>query len=688
MTTPWWRRPDRRGDPDAQPVEDFPELLAADSRSVRAAVAGRIGAFTPDWLPGSAGADAGVALVKVFGEQVVPVARQVRRLPEKQGREQLRIAGVTGRGPRPGTVMVVITLVEAAPGPVLVPAGTQLTVAAAGGTGQVVFETANELYATPSRLRMLALQAGTRSALLLPSELAPGTPVLAFGDRPRPGNALWLGFAGPAPFPRLTLVFHLAAAPASQPSVAGGGAGGRPTAGEPALTWELLSADGLVPAELQRDDTLALRQSGIVEVGTVADWPLLRHPGVLNPPKESELRWLRVGLLLGRYDTPPQVAAVQPNAVLAEGAETIREEILEPVQQVTPSPARRFQLARVPVLRRTVRLVVDAPDPADLFDLAPTRPPEQQQAWVEVDTLARSRPYDQHFVVDELTGILTFGDGVRGAAVPAGFRQVRATSYRTGGGRVTAVPAEAGFVPRQTIPFLAQIANSAPAAGAADPEPVDDVVARGPALLRARNRAVTPGDLEALVLQASAELGRVVAITGTDVDGGRRPGQLTLIAIGTRRDDGRPPVPTEATLRTVVRLLTDGREPLAPLGARVVVRAARFVPVELEITLQPEEEADRPAVVLAIAHAIDRYLDPLTGGADRRGWPIGQPVRYQRLVPVVAAVPGVASVGRIAVVVAGRRSGPCHDAPLPHCAFPSPGNHLIVPVAELGGERR
>jgi predicted phage baseplate assembly protein len=694
VTTPWWRRPEGAGDPDAQPVEEFPELVAADSRSARAAVAGRIGAFTPDWSVGSAGADAGVALVKVFGEQVAAVARQAGRLPEKHAREQLRIAGVTGRGPRPGTVMVVVNLVDAAPASVLVPAGTQLLApasaqltAGAAAAGQVVFETTGDLYATPSRLGMLVLQAGTRSALLLSSELVPATPVLAFGDRPRPGNALWLGFSDPAPFPRLTLAFQLTPATAGQPSVAGGGFAGPPAAGEPTLSWELLTADGLVPAELRRDDTRALGQSGIVELGTAADWPSLRHPGLLDPPEESALHWLRVGLLLGRYDAPPRVEAVQPNAVLAEGAETIRDEILEPVREVGPAPARRFQLARVPVLRRTVRLAVDAPDPADLFDLAPTRPAAQQQEWVEVDTLARSRPYDQHFVVDELTGIVTFGDGVRGAAVPAGFRQVKAVSYRTGGGLATAVTAEAGFAPRQTIPFLAGIANPTPAAGAADPEPVDDLVGRGPALVRARNRAVVAGDLEALVLQESAELGRVVTLAGADVDGTPRPGQLTVVAIGIERGDGRPPVPAEATLASVVRLLVEGRDPLAPLGARVVVRAARFVPVELEITFRPEQDADRPALVLAVARAVDRYLDPLRGAADRRGWPIGQPVRYHRLVAVVAAVPGVASVGRIAVSVGGRRSGPCRDAPLPPGTFPWPGHHLIVPDSELGGER-
>jgi predicted phage baseplate assembly protein len=683
---PWWRPPaDRRDEPDAQPVEDFPELVAADSRAVRAEVAGRIAAFTPDWSVGSAGADAGVALVKVFAEQVKPVAERVNRLREKHAREQLRIAGVRGRGQQPGRVMVVVRLLEAAPDTVPVPAGTQLTAAGAGGAGQVVFETLADLDATPSRLLLLALQAGTRSARLLPSELTPQTPVLPFGADPRPGSALWLGFGGPVPYPSLALALDLVSA-ADLTSVSAGGVAGPPPAGEPTLTWELLTGDGLIPAELRGDGTRALRQSGIVVLGTSRDWPPLPQPGLPDAPPESRLRWLRVGLLFGRYDVAPRLAAVQPNTVMAEGAETVRDEVLEPVRELGASTPRRFQLARTPVLRGTVELVVDAPDPADLFDVAPASPAEQRRGWVEVATLARSRPYDQHFVVDEATGVVTFGDGVRGAAVPAGFRHIQAVRYRTGGGRATAVPASVGFAPRQTIPFLAQIDNPAPATGAADPEPVEELVARGPALVRARGRAITPADLEALALEASPELGRAVALAGADTDGSRRPGQLTVLALGRRRDDGGPPVPTEATLGAVARLLADAAGPLAPLGARVAVRAARFALVELEVVLRPDADADRPALVLAVARALDAYLDPL-GGADGGGWPPGATVRYRRLVSVVAGVDGVASLGRIGVTVAGRRGAPCRDAPLPSCAFPWPGHHLIVATDELTGGR-
>jgi predicted phage baseplate assembly protein len=687
---PWWRRTaDRRADPDAQPVQDFPELLAADSRAARAAVVDRIAGFTPDWKVGGqtgSGADPGVALVKAFGEQVAPVAQQANRLQEKYGVEQLRIAGVTGRGSEVATVTLVFTLLETATDTIAVPAGTQLLAAGAEGAGQVVFETTRDLAATPARLRMLVAEAGTRAARIDPAELAPATPVLAFGLRPQPGSALWLGFDGPVPYPRLSLGLELPA-PAGAASVAAGGVAGQRVAGEPTLSWELLTTGGLVPADVERDETLGLRQGGIVEVRTSRDWPALPHPTSRTGTPAPPLRWLRVGLLSGRYDVPPRVVAVLVNAVLAEGAETVRDEILEPVDDPTSPRTRRFRLTRTPVLRGSVRLVIDAPDPADLFDVAPrTERGDQPARWEEVRSLARSRPYDRHFVLDETTGQITFGDGIRGAEVPAGFRHVRATSYRTGRGRASAVAAEAGFVPRGAIPFLAQIDNPAPAAGGADAEPVAQLVARGPALVRARQRAVTPADVEVTAIDTGGDVGRAVALAGMDVDGAVRPGQLTVVVVGRRRDGG-PPVPGTETLAAVARFLAGDRRPVAPLGARVVVRPARFVTVQVEATFRPDDEADRSAVILAATAAVDGYLDPLTGGDDGRGWALGASVPYRRLLSVVAGVPGVASVGRIAVVVGGRPSGRCRDAPLPACTLPWPGHHLMMATAELEEER-
>ena len=41
------------------------------------------------------------------------------------------------------------------------------------------------------------------------------------------------------------------------------------------------------------------------------------------------------------------------------------------------------------------------------------------EPWIEVSSLDASGPTDPHFVLDRTTGTLTFGDGERGAGIPA-----------------------------------------------------------------------------------------------------------------------------------------------------------------------------------------------------------------------------------------------------------------------------
>src|SRR6185436_4745915 len=63
--------------------------------------------------------------------------------------------------------------------------------------------------------------------------------------------------------------------------------------------------------------------------------------------------------------------------------------------------------------------------------------------WRQVSDLSSFGPDDEVYTLDPLAGIVTFGDGVHGAEVPQGFRNVRARTYQTGGGKAGAVGADA-----------------------------------------------------------------------------------------------------------------------------------------------------------------------------------------------------------------------------------------------------
>ena len=106
------------------------------------------------------------------------------------------------------------------------------------------------------------------------------------------------------------------------------------------------------------------------------------------------------------------------------------------------------------------------------------------------------------FVVDYDTGVVTFGDGVNGAPVPPGFRNVRAVRYRVGGGKAGAVAAGAinGVVTAR--PFVTGVNNPFPAIGGTDAEPDEEAMRRGVGELRSRGQAVAPADYGLLALRA------------------------------------------------------------------------------------------------------------------------------------------------------------------------------------------
>ncbi|WP_410667681.1 putative baseplate assembly protein [Amycolatopsis sp. cmx-4-68] len=679
MSEVWWvRGATGEGDivPGPGPSGVQPELVDATREAVRAAVRDRIPGYTPDWTNPDR-QDAGVALVRLFGTQAEPVLARVNRLPEKILAQHLNTAGVRRRPATAAAALLEFTVAPPDGASVLVPAGFQ---AAASGAGdQIVFETDQDLYATPATLGVLAVQRGGALEPVPLGPNGPGRPFPPFGDEPRPGNALWLGLAGTAsPFPALSLGFVIAAAP-PVPAAAGGLTPPTPAPG-PMLRWDVLDGGRFVPAEVVRDETAGLRASGTVELRLPRTWAPGRPPTARPGPA---LRWLRLQIAHGVFTVaPPLVAGLRLNTVAATAARTIFDEPPEPIQDpAKPAERRQMRLSQVPILAGSVVLEVDDDAGADVFGTAPTT--KSASRWQEVPSLAAYGPDDLVFTVDYGTGVLTFGDGVNGAAVPPGFRNVRALRYRVGGGAAGAVGAGAvnGVVTARQ--FVTGVNNPFPATGGADAEPDDAVMRRGVGELRSRGRAVAPADYGLLALGApGASIARAHGVPGLhpDFPGTPIPGVVGVLVVPpVGAGDTEPPVPSAATLRAVAGFLS--RE-VAPAGVTVVTGPAAFRRIAVEARVVLDAGQDRAAVLARAADAVTTYLDPLRGGESGGGWPFGGAVRHTPLVRRLLAVAGVLAVSGLSLTADGLRLPPCTDHPIPPNDLVWPERPLLIPVEE------
>ena len=97
----------------------------------------------------------------------------------------------------------------------------------------------------------------------------------------------------------------------------------------------------------------------------------------------------------------------------------------------------------------------------------------------------------------------------------------------------------------------------------------------------------------------------------------------------------------------------------------------------------------RGAAILEIkdkaAAAVRTFLDPLNGGPDKAGWPLGRAVGYGDLMRILVEIPGVLSVPDLHVRVGGKAVPPCQDASIAQYSLSEPAAPVIE-VQEDGGQ--
>lgn len=678
----WWgKEAESRGQPalaDGRGLAGSqPQLLPASKEAVRAALEARITGFTPAWTNPAAD-DSGVALVRLFGIMMEPLLSRVNQLPDKALVEYLRIAGVTPLPATAAEALLTFTVAPAAGGSVTVPAGFQAGAsAAAGNAGQVIFETERAVQATPAT--MAAIAVGVKGVVSAVDPALAG--FLVFGPESAPGDALWIGLSLPpgadSPAPSLSLALVPAVTPGTPPPpVIAGGVPPPAAAPAPLVSWAILDGGTMVPATLLRDETGGLSSGGIVELGVPAQWRPGNPPGSFGVP---ELLWLRAMLAHGQYPSPPVFSAVLLNVARAPASRTIRD---EPLVQLPDSPdgLTRMQLSQTPIVPRSVQIDVDADPGGDVFGTTP----ETTTRWTEVDNLGGSGPAAQVFTVDYATGEVTFGDGVTGARPPAGFRNVRATQYRAGGGAAGAVAANAVNAPLTSIAFVTAVSNPDPASGGTDAETDSRAIMRGAQELRTGSRAVTPADYGVLAVNAPGALvARAQGVAGLhpDYPGAPVPGAVGVLCVAPDTGTGQPPVPGEEDLRAVTVFLSGQA---APAGVLVAAAAASFHLVTVESWLVLDPSQDQADLLRTAGAALSAYLHPLNGGDAGTGWPFGGPLQHAAFVRCLLQVPGVQAVPQLNVVLDGVRYPPCTDVPIPPNTLPWPGDHHLLPVPGAG----
>jgi predicted phage baseplate assembly protein len=183
------------------------------------------------------------------------------------------------------------------------------------------------------------------------------------------------------------------------------------------------------------------------------------------------------------------------------------------------------------------------------------------------------------------------------------------------------------------------VSNPLPASGGTDRESVEEAKARAPFTIKSRDRAVTSEDFEMLALRASTNLARAKCVADRT---NRGAVTLVLVPKAETKDNElqRRLIPSNEILRFIKRYLDERKL----VGTVLNVIKPRYKDLSLKITLLRRTVGTSDRLRREIELKVRRFMHPLMGGRDTKGWEFGRPVLKSDLVHLVEEVPGVEGV--------------------------------------------
>lgn len=620
--------------------------------------------------------DPGITLNDLFAWLVEMDSYRLDRTAEASYRAFLRLLGVEAYPVRVAETILAFAL-EPSGSPVNLPAGIQVSNAA----GNIIFQTKDRLYVSQSSLEVILTGPEDDLTDRSTENKTMGKGYSPFGQEPKPGHALYLGFdqaiaelpievslyvwVGPPEIDkeireRLKAEWELVMK--EEVKVCPPGIGPDPPDWRQHYSartvWEYYTKPGLwTPLSDVVDETRALTLSGFVRFTTPAKDQHIKG-GVKSTPY-AERYFIRCRLISGSYGCPPEIDMISLNAVPASHAADVeREEKLG----VSNGRARQlFTLKHAPIVpwSTTLKALING---------------KEEGAWKEAPSWDRIGPHDRAYVLSPEAGEIAFGNGRIGRVPPAGAEIF--TTYKKGGGPPGNLVA-GSLIKVLDNRYPLKVIQPYKAIGGAEAESLADAKGRAVVFLAKPHRAVTLADFEALALETpGVPVARVHAIPDYDPAMPCLPalGSVTLIILPYCPEPRPEPGPD--MLREVARYIERRRT----LTTELHVIGPSYTTVIVSARLHTEPDMDKANIISQARDALNRFFHPFHGGPDSKGWPIGRDVYRAEVMAMLNALPHILYVDEVRLITDEGLEAHCGNISIcPHGLVAS-GRHKITVI--------
>ena len=188
-------------------------------------------------------------------------------------------------------------------------------------------------------------------------------------------------------------------------------------------------------------------------------------------------------------------------------------------------------------------------------------------------------------------------------------------------------------------------------------ESIASGISRGLESISERYRAITSDDYEFLANERMKTLdegleGRTICVNNRDLEFSKpdeeKPGNVSVIIIPGCREDSvycKDALPTNE-LKDEIKEYLDSRRLIT---TRVHVVEPDYQTVSLEVEIALEENTDENSVTNKVIDSIHTYFDPVKGGQEEKGWPLGRDLYRPEIYQLLEGVPGIDHVVNITI---------------------------------------
>jgi predicted phage baseplate assembly protein len=613
----------------------------------------RIIRYCPEWTDYNL-SDPGITLIELFAWMTEMMVYRLNRVPEKSYIQLLELLGIKLQPA--SSARTELTFWTSAPFPLtpesetiaIIPQGLEVSTQSTEEEPEVTFTTDTRAVLAPPRLILLQREGDLNRNYLPRLGIEP---FYAFRrPRPRQGDTFYLGF-DEAPdisgyILRLTFDCEETTAVGIRRE-------------NPPLVWECSMGNDqwreIEPSTRanEKDTTGGLNNPS----GRLVFY--LPLDAKTNEVNGRSAYWIRCRLeqrdpRQGMYDESPAItgitAQVMGGTVMATHALVVHNEELG---FSNGDPGQTFTLEQHPVLTLTEGEYVEVQEMRDgEMVFVP---------WERVTNFSTSDQHDRHFALDEATGEVSFGPGIRQpdgtmrqyGRIPPARSLIRMRTYRYGGGVTGNVPAGRIRVMRSAVPYISQVTNLKRASGGRDQESLEEAKTRAQREIRAQQRAVTAEDFQSAARAASRAVARVKCNTPGQGDETVPLGSIDLLVVPSAIEavsagDLSRLALDNALIKTIRTYLDHYRL----LTTTLNIREPRYVGARVHAEIVPSEYQLPEAVTLRVQEYLKHLLTPLSLetederlaeilGPDWEGWPFGKDLFVAELYSFIQQVPGV-----------------------------------------------